>query len=72
MTDQGTTNSAEDTLISIGYEDNTVHGLVAQLLEQDVRILVDVPILRESSKPGRIVIADAAFRFRLVAVGLPR
>jgi hypothetical protein len=38
----GTTDSTEGTLVSIGYEGRTVGDLVAQLLAQDVRILVDV------------------------------
>lgn len=40
------------TLVSIGYEGKTVGDLVAQLLEQDVRVLVDVRLTPLSRKPG--------------------
>ncbi|EIU68014.1 Uncharacterized conserved protein [Mycobacteroides abscessus subsp. massiliense] len=43
---------AMGTLVSIGYEGKTVDHLVAQLLEQDVRILVDVRLTPLSRKPG--------------------
>jgi uncharacterized protein (DUF488 family) len=54
----GTTYSAserdatEGTLVSIGYEGKTVNDLVARLLEQDVRVLVDVRLTPLSRKPG--------------------
>jgi uncharacterized protein (DUF488 family) len=40
------------TLISIGYEGKTVGDLVKQLLDQDVRVLVDVRLTPLSRKPG--------------------
>lgn len=40
------------TLISIGYEGKTLGDLVVQLLEQDVRVLVDVRLTPLSRKPG--------------------
>lgn len=40
------------TLVSIGYEGKTVGDLVAQLLDQDVRVLVDVRLTPLSRKPG--------------------
>jgi hypothetical protein len=36
----GTTDSAEGNLVSAGYEGKTVGDLVAELLEQDARVLV--------------------------------
>lgn len=39
-------------LISIGYEGKTVGDLVKQLLDQDVRVLVDVRLTPLSRKPG--------------------
>lgn len=42
----------DGTLVSIGYEGKTVGDLVAQLLEQDVRVLVDVRLNPLSRKPG--------------------
>lgn len=40
------------TLVSIGYEGKTVDDLVAQLVEQGVRVLVDVRLTPLSRKPG--------------------
>lgn len=40
------------TLVSVGYEGKTVGDLVAQLLHQDVRVLVDVRLTPLSRKPG--------------------
>lgn len=48
----GTTYSGEGTLVSIGYEGRTVGDLIAQLLGQDVRVLVDVRLTPLSRKPG--------------------
>lgn len=45
-------DAAEGTLVSIGYEGRTVGDLVAQLLEQDVQVLVDVHLTPLSRKPG--------------------
>jgi len=44
--------AATGTLVSIGYEGKTVVDLVAQLLEQGVRVLVDVRLTPLSRKPG--------------------
>ncbi|MCV7007434.1 DUF488 family protein [Mycobacterium gordonae] len=44
--------TAAGTLVSIGYEGKTVGDLVAQLIEQDVRVLVDVRFTPLSRKPG--------------------
>jgi uncharacterized protein (DUF488 family) len=44
--------AATGTLISIGYEGKTVGDLVTQLLDQDVRVLVDVRLTPLSRKPG--------------------
>lgn len=43
---------ATGTIVSIGYEGKTVEDLVVQLLEQDVRVLVDVRLTPLSRKPG--------------------
>lgn len=40
------------TVVSIGYEGRTVDDLVAQLLQQDVHVLVDVRLTPLSRKPG--------------------
>lgn len=45
-------NTSEGTLVSIGYEGKTVDDLVARLLEQGVRVLVDVRLTPLSRKPG--------------------
>jgi hypothetical protein len=42
----------EGTLVSIGYEGKSVGDIVAQLLQQDVRVLVDVRLTPLSRKPG--------------------
>ena len=42
----------DGTLVSVGYEGKTVGDLVAQLLEQGVRALVDVRLTPLSRKPG--------------------
>jgi uncharacterized protein (DUF488 family) len=44
--------AATGTLVSIGYEGKTVGDLVAQLLGQDVQVLVDVRLTPLSRKPG--------------------
>jgi uncharacterized protein (DUF488 family) len=44
--------AAIGTLISIGYEGKTVGDLVRQLLDQDVRVIVDVRLTPLSRKPG--------------------
>ncbi len=44
--------NGDGTLVSIGYEGKTVGDLVAQLLGQDVRVLVDVRLTPLSRKPG--------------------
>ncbi len=43
---------ATGTLVSIGYEGKTLSDLVTQLLEQGVRVLVDVRLTPLSRKPG--------------------
>lgn len=45
-------DAAEGTLVSIGYEGKTIDDLVAQLVEQDVQVLVDVRLTPLSRKPG--------------------
>lgn len=42
----------EGTLVSVGYEGRSVDDLIAQLVEQDVRVLVDVRLTPLSRKPG--------------------
>ena len=46
------TRCVEGTLVTIGYEGKTVGDLVATLIEQKVRILVDVRLTPLSRKPG--------------------
>jgi uncharacterized protein (DUF488 family) len=60
-------DAAEGTLVSIGYEGKTVGDLVAQLVEQDVQVLVDVRLTPLSRKPGlsKTKLAEA-----LAAVGI--
>ncbi|MGF6886357.1 uncharacterized protein (DUF488 family) [Nocardia sp. GAS34] len=60
-------DATEGTLVSIGYEGKTVGALVAQLVEQDVRVLVDVRLTPLSRKPGlsKTKLAEA-----LAAVGI--
>ncbi|MBP2452013.1 MULTISPECIES: DUF488 family protein [Mycobacteriaceae] len=62
-----TTGSAEGTLVSIGYEGKTASDLVAQLLEQDVRVLVDVRLTPLSRKPG---LSKTKLSKALAAVGI--
>jgi len=63
----GTTDSAAGTLVSIGYEGKNVGDLVAQLLEQDVRVLVDVRLTPLSRKPG---LSKTKLSEALAAVGI--
>lgn len=72
-------DTAEGTLVSIGYEGRTVSDLVAQLLDQDVRVLVDVRLTPLSRKPGlsktKLAEALAAAGIRYVhhrALGNPK
>ncbi|WP_233213737.1 DUF488 domain-containing protein [Mycobacterium hubeiense] len=53
--------------MSIGYEGKTVHDLVTQLLEQDVRVLVDVRLTPLSRKPG---LSKTKLSEALAAVGI--
>lgn len=59
--------AADATLVSIGYEGKTVGDLVAQLLEQDVRVLVDVRLTPLSRKPG---LSKTKLSKALAAVGI--
>jgi uncharacterized protein (DUF488 family) len=59
--------TATGTLVSIGYEGKTVDDLVAQLLEQDVRVLVDVRLNPLSRKPG---LSKTKLSEALAAVGI--
>src|SRR3954471_17458392 len=59
--------AAIGTLVSIGYEGKTVVDLVAQLLEQGVRVLVDVRLTPLSRKPG---LSKSKLAEALVAVGI--
>jgi uncharacterized protein (DUF488 family) len=63
----GTTDTAEGTLVSIGYEGKTVHDLVTQLLAQDVEVLVDVRLTPLSRKPG---LSKTKLSEALAAVGI--
>ncbi|WP_254189085.1 DUF488 domain-containing protein [Nocardia noduli] len=58
---------AEDTLVSIGYEGKTVGDLVAELVEQEVRVLVDVRLTPLSRKPG---LSKTKLSEALAAVGI--
>lgn len=60
-------NATTGTLVSIGYEGKTVGDLVAQLLEQDVRVLVDVRLTPLSRKPG---LSKTKLSEALAAVGI--
>lgn len=60
-------DAAEGTLVSIGYEGRTVGDLVAQLLAQDVRVLVDVRLTPLSRKPG---LSKTKLSEALAAVGI--
>ncbi|OBJ34103.1 DUF488 family protein [Mycolicibacter heraklionensis] len=55
------------TLVSIGYEGKTMGDLVAQLLEQDVHVLVDVRLTPLSRKPG---LSKTKLSEALAAVGI--
>lgn len=59
--------AATGTLVSIGYEGKTIGDLVAQLLEQDVRVLVDVRLTPLSRKPG---LSKTKLSQALAAVGI--
>lgn len=62
-----TTTAATGTLVSIGYEGKSVDDLVAQLLEQGVRVLVDVRLTPLSRKPG---LSKTKLSEALAAVGI--
>lgn len=55
------------TLVSIGYEGKSVDDLVTQLLEQGVRVLVDVRLTPVSRKPG---LSKTKLSEALAAVGI--
>lgn len=55
------------TLVSIGYERKTVNDLVAQLINQGVRVLVDVRLTPLSRKPG---LSKTKLSEALAAVGI--
>lgn len=59
--------SSTGTLVSIGYEGKSVDDLVAQLLEQGVRVLVDVRLTPLSRKPG---LSKTKLSEALAAVGI--
>ncbi|WP_396912834.1 DUF488 family protein [Mycolicibacterium sp.] len=59
--------SSAGTLVSIGYEGKSVDDLVAQLLEQGVRVLVDVRLTPLSRKPG---LSKTKLSEALAAVGI--
>ena len=59
--------AATGTLVSIGYEGKAVVDLVAQLLEQGVRVLVDVRLTPLSRKPG---LSKSKLAEALAAVGI--
>jgi uncharacterized protein (DUF488 family) len=59
--------AATGILVSIGYEGKTIGDLVAQLLEQDVRVLVDVRLTPLSRKPG---LSKTKLSKALAAVGI--
>jgi uncharacterized protein (DUF488 family) len=60
-------DTAEGTVVSIGYEGKTVADLVARLLEQGVRVLVDVRFTPLSRKPG---LSKTKLSEALAAVGI--
>lgn len=60
-------SSAEATLVSIGYEGKSVGDLVAQLVAQNVRVLVDVRLTPLSRKPG---LSKTKLSEALAAVGI--
>lgn len=55
------------TLVSVGYEGKSVDDLVTQLLEQGVRVLVDVRLTPVSRKPG---LSKTKLSEALAAVGI--
>ncbi|WP_156685619.1 DUF488 domain-containing protein [Mycobacterium sp. Marseille-P9652] len=59
--------AAQGTVVSIGYEGRTVGDLVAQLLNQRVRVLVDVRLTPLSRKPG---LSKRKLSEALAAVGI--
>ena len=59
--------AGEGTLVSVGYEGKTVGDLVAQLLQQDVHVLVDVRLTPLSRKPG---LSKTKLSEALAAVGI--
>lgn len=59
--------AATGTLVSIGYEGKTVDDLVAQLVEQGVRVLVDVRLTPLSRRPG---LSKTKLSEALAAVGI--
>lgn len=65
--DTASYGAAEGTLVSIGYEGRTVGDLVAQLLEQYVRVLVDVRLTPMSRRPG---LSKTKLSKALAAVGI--
>lgn len=65
--DATTHTTATGTLVSIGYEGKSVGDLVAQLLEQGVRVLVDVRLTPVSRKPG---LSKTKLSEALAAVGI--
>lgn len=60
-------SAAAGTLVSIGYKGKTVDDLVAQLLDQGVRVLVDVRLTPLSRKPG---LSKTKLSEALAAVGI--
>ncbi|MGU3654092.1 DUF488 domain-containing protein [Mycolicibacterium sp. A43C] len=58
---------ASGTVVSIGYEGRTVDDLVAQLLQQEVQVLVDVRLTPLSRKPG---LSKTKLSEALAAVGI--
>lgn len=58
---------AVGTLVSIGYEGRTVDDLVVQLVNQGVRVLVDVRLTPLSRKPG---LSKTKLSEALAAVGI--
>jgi uncharacterized protein (DUF488 family) len=62
-----TAHVATGMLVSIGYEGKTVDDLVVQLLEQGVRVLVDVRLTPLSRKPG---LSKTKLSEALAAVGI--
>lgn len=71
--DMGASDTADEhdaagaTLVSIGYEGKTAADLVAQLIAQDVQVLVDVRLTPLSRKPG---LSKTRLAEALAAVGI--